>query len=194
MTDELYHYGVKGMKWGVRRDKQYREDNKIRKSLKRQTAATKKHLATRGEMAANTKAATRSAEYDYRQANKKITFSKAKKRAAIAEATKKLRDANDAHLEDQAEYLRAERHYDTVSAKYKAHVDKMIKDYGSENVKSLKTKTVSYGEQYVKNVVKTGITIANIPIIGTMYTGNLVSDLDIRDKRSLLDEKARKRY
>ena len=62
--DELYHHGIKGMRWGVRRFqnedgtltaqgrqryKDYRSDQSTRRSLTRHVAADKKNLKARGE-------------------------------------------------------------------------------------------------------------------------------------------------
>ena len=56
MDDELYHYGVKGMKWGVRKERTQVSREKIKASIDKGTAVTKQFLKDNGPMLAKSTA------------------------------------------------------------------------------------------------------------------------------------------
>ena len=58
----------------------------------------------------------------------------------------------------------------------------------------LKTKDVEIGESFIKEKIKTGITVANLPLVGTLYTGHYVGQKDYEDRMNRRDEDANKRY
>ena len=196
-TDELMHYGVKGMKWGVRKDekaKAYRSDRRTTKKLKRHLAADKKNLITKGRIHDADADEYEEAEYNYKKTVSKPAFNQKAKRERIREASENLTRAGSKAAKTLSDLNRAERIYDEDAKTLRTHIDKMINDYGSENVKALKTRDMSLGRHYTKNVIKTGITLADLPVLGTLYTGNYVSKREQADREERLNEAANKRY
>ena len=192
--NELYHYGVVGMKWGVRRTPEQLAANRTTRKLKRRVAAGYRNLKTAAKNSAENEKA-------YNEANRALTkemsrpaLSQRKKRERIASAEDAASKAGDAHLKTQAKYKRAERIYDSDVTALKEHVNKMVKDYGSERVKNVKTTQVTLGDLYVKEKVKTGLTLANMPVFGTMYTGNYIGKRDFEDRRERPNRKAESMY
>jgi hypothetical protein len=111
-NNELYHHGVKGMKWGVRRyqnkDGSYTSAGKNRRVTYDDVETAKKQM--------------KSAAKDYNK-----SFNKAYNRAFAAYSpSKKQREANDARWEDAfskgAKYYEAKKNYKTMKKSYKQAV------------------------------------------------------------------------
>lgn len=191
---ELKHYGVPGMKWGVR--KQYYSDKRTRRKLTRQLAAEKRNLKFRGK-------AVDKSEEDYLSAHKDLQkelrfprLSRRKKIERVDMATRRVTAAGARKERSISELDRAERLYKDGEKALKNHVDSMVKKYGSDQVKGLGTKEMKVGKQYTQEVLKTGVTLADMPLVGGWYSGNYVSKVDRVDREGLIEEKGRtnKRY
>lgn len=189
-NEELIHYGVPGMKWGVIRWK----DNRTRRSLKRQLAADKNNLKFKGKMSNEATADYSKAYKKYEKALSRPSLSSKKKMKRVDAALEGLEIAGKNKEKAKKELLRADRIYESDEKRYREHVDKMMNKYGSENVKSISTKTINVGKYYCKEVVRTGITVADLPLIGTMYSGKSIASKDYKDRQNLIDDAAKKRY
>lgn len=197
---ELYHHGIKGQKWGVRRTpeqleraRELRNDRRTTKTLKRHLAADKKNLRDRGQLVNESERAHREAQEGLRKELARPSFSRKKKLERVNEATEKVESTRPARERAKAELLRAERIYDADEKALIDHVNGMITKYGSDFVKGLSKKNIDLGNYYTKEVLKTGITVADMPIIGTWYSANYTSRRDYEDRLERLDEAASKR-
>lgn len=179
----LEHYGVKGMKWGVIRDPDYRKDKKQLTTLKRHVAASKNYLKTRSDLHKPSEDLYTKAE---KKLNKELTrpsLSRKKKNERIKEATDELRTAGESRDKTLSELSRAERIYKESAEAYISHITNMINKYSDINIKDVSYQNVKYGKDVVDKVIKTGITVADVPIIGSYYTGKYISTKDSEDRR-----------
>lgn len=176
------------MRWGVVRWK----DKHTRAKLTRQTAAAKKNLKSAGKRYSSDIEDYDSVSDDYRRALSKSSFSRKKKDAAVREAGDNLTKAGDKLARSKSDLDRAERLYDNAEKQLKKHVDGMVKKYGKTEVKSIKVKDYDVGSHYVKEMVKTGITLADIPLIGTSYTGRYVGKNEYSDRLSAIESRNNK--
>lgn len=213
-NDYLEHYGILGMKWGVRRTPEQlgrarptREERKETRTLKRNAAAAIKNLKEKGETHAKAEWDVVNAQEDYRKASKKMYLFKKNRMQAVKEAGKRLTTA----LEN-AERPRAERNlaadiYGDAAKKLLDNNRKMIEKYGSDTIKEVGKKTIEWGitnkktglftdtyEAFSAEVVKTGPTIVSIPWYGQRYTGRMVAEREIKEREKRLNKKANELY
>lgn len=207
--DELYHHGIKGMRWGVRRFqnedgtltaqgrqryKDYRSDQSTRRSLTRHVAADKKNLKARGEAMNEVTKNYNDAQEQMRKASSKVFISGKKRQELVDEAAANLTKAGEELEKRRADLNRAERIYNKDAEALFKHVDDMTKKYGSENVKSLDTNKVKLGEYYSIDAIKTGVTVADMPLVGRWYSGNYTSKQEYQDRLDTIKRRANDRY
>ena len=135
---ELMHYGVPGMKWGVRKKAQYKNDKKVRRSIEYQA-----HDA--GVWA---KKYNKLYDRKSRSTNKKID-NDMRNRGYLSNKTQKAKRTT-ASLKTDRDYFNALN--DATVKKLESHVNRMVKKYGNENVRSLKYNSDN-GKKYVKTLL-----------------------------------------
>ena len=174
--NELMHYGIPGMKWGVRRDrnngstltsagknkeykKSLRTDKKIRRNLE-----SKAYDSARFANAYSKKSKSYSKKYE-KAVLKDPTKSSSKTQRI--ENTKRLLDSN----------AKSWNAYNSENVKaLKKQVDSMISKYGDTKIKDIDVKTKKNGIEYVKS------------IRASLENGNASYDLvKIRDKKNNVD-------
>lgn len=194
---ELIHYGIIGMKWGIRRTpeqlghKPTRSEKKQRKKLTKDLAASQKYVKTRTEMYEDAKKASDSANKDYEKALSKtvLPWNKRKKQAAIDEASERLQKRMTDEQETRWKADRALNIGKEKEAALKSYVDALSEKYGKENVKQLESKEIKIGKTFVINTLKTGIRAENFPILGNAVSAKKINQWE----REIREEIAKKR-
>lgn len=186
MSEELKHYGVKGMKWGVIRDrtKDYLKTN----TMKRHLAAGKKVVKLRGRMLDDAEDSYKNAEKSYQKALSRPGISRQKKMDRINEATAELTKSGLDRQRYNTDVNRAIKMYNQDFKAYEKHVKTLINKYGDKHASKLDKKTIDIGRNYTFDFIKTGVTIADLPGIGTYYSGRYISKKENEDRRKLLDK------
>lgn len=153
--DYLIHYGIKGMKWGVRRTdaqlaaargetlKTTKSDKKTSSSSKSTTSPAKKAVSS---VTSKAKKVVSSAQ---KKSEEKKT-KKAEKKAEKQASKKKLKDMTDEEIQERIARLELEKKYKSLSNERKSAGQKYL-----ENVLSKSTENI--GVQLATYLVGTGV-------------------------------------
>lgn len=194
--DIIEHYGVLGQKWGVRKSldkaghKQYAKDAQAKRIQLRKMSASQKLLK-------KTMASDKSASDEVKGATYKLGKAETKifgRKEAVKSANKQLNDMLNYRQGTREGYLRAERIHKANEAIYRKMTQDMIKKYGKDSVKSITTKEISDGSQWMAKVIKTGLNITDLPILGNKYNGQYITEQVVADRSKNMDAEVKKRW
>ncbi len=212
---ELYHFGIKGMKWGVRRTPEQlghrptKEQKKERKRLTKDLAAAQQNLKTKTKVTQSAREMGAGADSIYEKTIKRSAIfygGKERKEKAVIDASDRFNKVYKMMEFPESRKIRAEDFYKEKRKALVDYVDALTKEYGAENVKQLKTTTVYTGkkfmvskknrldELYVEDMIKTGLRTENIPIIGANRTGKKVAAWEKKQREELLTKRSRTAY
>lgn len=194
--DSIEHYGILGMKWGVRKSldrsgrKSYYKDAKAKRIQLRKTSASEKHLKRAYESDADAAGSVRAATTARGKAETKI-FGRDE---AIRSTQKDLDRAVKNREASREAYLRAERIYKNNESKFNSMAESMKAKYGKDSVKDYSTKQIANGEEWTNNVIKFGMNVTDLPLLGNKYNGKYITNEVVNDRMKNLNTSAAKRY
>ena len=220
---ELYHFGIKNQKWGVRRFqnsdgtltaagkaryKQYKKDVKEYNKLNRHLGASQKHMKEEGVMLDRVRDSYLKKNIKYKKEMTKsegfLGLKAAKKADRVARAQSELDSAGKDYEKASEGYGMARRIASNDANALINHTNNMIKTYGKGSIKDISTKQVKIGQNKfqkimqgapvlstvfgrkrdTETVIDTGKTLADMPIIGNLYTANYVGNREFDIKQA----------
>lgn len=213
---ELYHYGVIGMKWGVRRTpeqlghapksdrkafkKQVRADEKTWRSNRRDVATaqkdykrtSKRYQRTMKDVERQTKKLTKT------RSKFTMPWNREKRQAEIDRLKKDLDGFLERSEMDAGRMARTKSRMESEIKKTVDFVDFLNERYGSENVRQMNPKTIAKGKEYAKEGLKTGLNATALPFIGRYLSDKQIATWEREWQKKLTSERIedldRKRY
>lgn len=195
---------------GRERYRSYKSDYKTAVKLNRRVAASQKHLREEGVMLDRVRDKYMKTNLDYQKAMTKSSglFGRksAQKAENVARAQLKMDKAKSDYNNAAGAYGVAKKFVAEDSKALKDHVDGMIRNYGKTSIGSIETKSVKMGqsklqkllhgaplsivlnkERMSENLIDTGKTLADMPIIGNFYTANYIGKKEMANDLNSID-------
>ena len=223
-VETLSHYGIIGMKWGVRRTpeqlghapkseqkafrKQVKADEKEYRQLRREVTAAQKNVKDRSKQDDISKSLVTDAEKNYEEAisRREPLFSsrkKADRRLAISVAEQELDKRLEASERSEGKKRQALKNAQKAIDRMDSFLEEMNDKYGAENVKQMNRKDVTTGALWWKQVrmedgFKTPMNTASAPLIGRAVSARIINQMEREDRNELMNERLsdyeRKKY
>lgn len=159
-----------------------------RRHLRRLSAAERNVRRAASELAPFEKD-YKKAHAEYAKAVQKRYFYKWQGENARTNALAKLEAAEKARKKPLYEFTVSDLVYDKFAKEYQDFVRDVEKRHPDLAVSEIRKKDIKLGGDLVKEMYRTGLTVANVPVIGRVYTRLATSDAD----RTVRTEMAKRR-
>ena len=135
--DELYHHGVKGMKWGIRRTPAQLGHTTGSKKKKSAGSDVKSFVKKTGSKAAD-------AIKNHRAASKQKKVAKEEAKQQKKARKKKLSEMSDDELRQRIARLELEQRYASLQPKKVSRGEKLVTDILENSARNIGTQTTTY--------------------------------------------------